>query len=59
MTVQLLLKLEYLKIKVVLDLKLSDVVFILSPYRSQECVKGQNISIHGFICFILIKGYVH
>ena len=28
--------------------------YILSPYRSQWCVKGQNICMHGIICFILI-----
>ena len=28
--------------------------YILSPYKSQWCVKGQNICMHGGICFILI-----
>ena len=29
-------------------------VIILLPYRRQWCVKGQNICMHGVICFILI-----
>ena len=29
--------------------------YILSPYRSQGCVEGQNICMHGVICFILIN----
>ena len=30
-------------------------VYLLSPYRSQGCVKRQNICMHGVICFILIN----
>ena len=29
--------------------------YLLFPYRSQGCVEGQNICMHGVICFILIK----
>ena len=29
--------------------------YFLSQYRSQGCVKGQNIYMHGVICFILIN----
>ena len=28
--------------------------YILFPYRRQWCVKGQNICMHGVICFIVI-----
>ena len=29
--------------------------YLLSPYRSQWCIKGQNICTHGVICCILIN----
>ena len=29
--------------------------YLLSPYWSQECVKGQNICLHGVIYFVLIN----
>ena len=28
---------------------------LLCPYRSQMCVKGQNICMHGVLCLILIN----
>ena len=28
---------------------------LLSPYRGRGCVKGQNICMHGVLCFILIN----
>ena len=29
--------------------------YLLYPYRSQGCVEGQNICMHGVICFIQIN----